>query len=109
MAQRQTNRQKAEALAAELGVTIDSFWTGVTRGVNGGDWCVSWDVEAPEGMVWTATGSHTLTIDWSAERGHPEAKASHWWPFLIKDLEAGVSPCPDRPTCDWCDDGWWEN
>lgn len=103
MSKRQTSRQKAHTLAAELGVSLDSFWTGAVRGMGVPSWGVAWDVEAPDGMVWNATGSHTLTWEWIAERGHPEAKAGRWWTFLVEDLEVGVSPCEERPCCEWCD------
>jgi hypothetical protein len=98
-----TSRQQAHALAAELGVSVDSFWTGTVRGQYVPTWGVEWDIEAPDGMVWNATGSHTLTFSWDAERGHPDAKAGYWWASLVRDLKAGLSLCGERPGCEWCD------
>jgi hypothetical protein len=98
---RQTNRQRALALAAEHGVEI-YFSSGRSRRAVP-TWYAEWDVPAPDGMVWYATESHFLTCSWELELGHPDARADRWWKMLADDLAAGLVPCPYRPTCECCD------
>ena len=100
---RQSNRQRALALAAELGVTIE-FWSGKDRSpFRGPSWSVEYDVPAPDGTVWYATESHFLSYSDTLEQGDPEAKPDRFWKMVADDLAAGLVPCPYRPTCECCD------
>jgi hypothetical protein len=87
-----TNRQKALALANELGATIDTLPSSRPRAGRGEhdqrDFEVT--VEAPNGCHW-ADGVHELVI--TAET------ASEGWRQAIERMNAGVETC--SAECEW--------
>ena len=98
-----SNRLRALALAAELGVEIE-FWSGRSRDpYRGPSWAMEYDVPAPDGKVWHRTETHFLTYSVTLEAGDSEAKPERFWKMLAEDMEGGLEDCPFRPTCECCD------
>ena len=66
----------------------------------------SYNVDAPDGMIWSSCGLHYLCLGWYA--GGPNGAAT--WPEEKQDaladalerVEHGVEPCQDD-ECDICD------
>lgn len=57
-------------------------------------------VDAPDGFVWNATGTHVLVV-------HDLSSRSSGWHTMYEDMELGVSECTevDCETCGWIS-GW---
>ena len=53
--------------------------------------------EAPEGMVWSASGTHELVSSGYAGKGDRKVIEDD----LRERIRGGVEPCDD-PDCEWC-------
>lgn len=78
-------RQEALALIAQYRADFNDW---------GGHDELCGDVWSPFGIVWKATGSHCIALNYKTNR--PAG-----WRFLVEDLRAGVEPCT-TPACEGC-------
>lgn len=83
-----TPRQEALALIARVGADFND------RSAGERDRLVA-DAFTPVGVIWAATGCHTLVIANNTNR--PEG-----WRQFLDDLRQGTRPC-DQPDCDTCE------
>ena len=85
---RNTIKGFATAVAA-LGASIDQASLSAD----------AYNVDAPPGMIWAGTGTHTLTASFS------NAPGQRWQSAAIRDLlvriDCGLEACGD-PECDVC-------
>lgn len=58
---------------------------------------------APDGKLWSATGTHDLTLDMFLPFNGPQADA--YWRNVMEDLAEGVMDCDNGETADTAFDG----
>lgn len=90
-----TARQRLEASAQEIGATVDWLRPAPTGGVHD---ITMVSVDAPDGKVWSASGTHSIVESF---RSGAESNAARAVVGLLADIADGVEPCP-TPDCDEC-------
>lgn len=93
-----TARQRLEAAAQEIGATVDWSRPAPTGGVHD---ITMVSVDAPDGKVWSASGTHSIVASFRSGVSVAESNAARAVVGLLADIADGVELCP-TPDCDEC-------